>query len=104
MSNSKLITSYIDALENQGSKILWRRVDDLPEREGFVVVARFDDFGKLVDWSDDYVYVKEYRRIICNSMYDSKLHGDITHYMMRDDFLKFLGVAPREDNNGDIVI
>ena len=104
MSNSKLITSYIDALEGQGSKIMWRSIDNLPDREGYVVVATFDEFGKITGVSDDYIYVKGQKSIMCNSMYDPRCYGNPTHYMMKDDFIKFLGIAPREDKNGGLVI
>ena len=96
--DSKFIKSVIEELGT-----VWKDIDTTPEEEGFVVVARFNDAGNLVDISENYVYIKALSsEIIYNGGGRSII--DPTHYISRKELKRLLQLIPREDKSGGIII
>lgn len=89
--------------------IFWKSVDIPLEKEGFYVVAIFDESGKLMEHSGehDWISFKEYcnGRLSPNGEYEyGGLHGRPTHYMSREDFETLLGIVPKVNKDGEIII
>ena len=95
---NKFVRSAIDILG-----IVWKDINTMPNKdeEGFIIVAKFDDTGNIVDFSEDYVY-------LCNSIMfnggSGKYINDPTHYISKRKFKELLQLIPRENKSGGIEI
>jgi len=93
-----LFEKYLEELD-----ICWKSIKTPPTEEGFYVVAVFNEGGILKKFDTDWVYIKRFGGLICNSSYNM-MREEPTHWMSREDFRLLLGAAPKKDENGDIVI
>ena len=82
----------------------WISAKNKPQKEGIYVVAIFNNEGKMIEFSTDYFYLKEYGALLPNRAGGSLRAGEPTHYMTYAEYRMTLEAIPREDGEGNIVI
>ena len=98
---NKFVRSAIDILG-----IVWKDINTMPDKdeEGFIIVAKFNDAGSIVDFSEDYVYCKELCSCIVFNGGSGKYINDPTHYISKRKFKELLQLIPKENKSGGIEI
>ena len=100
----KVIESVIKAAIDIND-VFWCDIDTEPEEEGFYIVARFDKYGNMVEFSDNYVYVKEMgsNRVMYNG--GSGVYvNEATHYMSKRKFKQLLSFLPKKNKEGELIL
>lgn len=100
----KVIESVIKAAIDIND-VFWCDIDTEPEEEGFYIVARFDGYGKLIEFSDNYVYVKEMgsNRVMYNGGSGVYVKG-ATHYISKRKFMQLLSFLPKKNKEGELIL
>lgn len=99
-----VITKDILKAGSDAFDLVWKSIDIPPEEEGFYVVAKFDECGNLKEYSDGYVYVEDFGKVILYNGGSAPYVDCPTHYMLKKDFKMILSLVPRKDNDGGLVL
>lgn len=100
----KVIESVIKAVIDIND-VFWCDIDTEPEEEGFYIVARFDEYGNMIEISDNYVYVKEMgsNRVMYNGG-NGVYVNEATHYMSKRKFRQLLSFLPKKNKEGELIL